>query len=129
MFSLFFIFFVHFLLQEFIGGHADCQENLVAQVLEWGGHYGGLLAPHFTPAVTPVHTYLTLYSSLTPHALVSPDHTFMLLSKVSLIESSVLLFNCFFALVYLYLHIFCSSHKKLCILCFCKIYKLDSDDY
>lgn len=67
--------------QEFICGHADCQESLVAQVLEWDGHFGGLLAPHFTPAVTPVHTYLTLYSSLSPHALISPDHTFMLLSK------------------------------------------------
>ncbi|XP_068201303.1 ectopic P granules protein 5 homolog [Palaemon carinicauda] len=67
--------------QEFICGHADCQESIVAQVLEWDGHFGGLLAPHFTPAVTPVHTYLTLYSSLSPHALISPDHTFMLLSK------------------------------------------------
>ncbi|KAK7082716.1 hypothetical protein SK128_026803 [Halocaridina rubra] len=67
--------------QEFLRGHADCQESLVAQVLEWGGHFGGLLAPHFTPSVTPVHVYLTLYSSLSPHALVSPDHTFMLLSK------------------------------------------------
>lgn len=67
-------------------GLGDCQEALVAQVLEWGGQLGGLLAPHFTPAVTPIHTFLTLYSSLSPHASVAPDHTFMLLSKVIFIS-------------------------------------------
>ncbi|XP_045603349.2 ectopic P granules protein 5 homolog isoform X1 [Procambarus clarkii] len=67
--------------QEFVRGHNDCQEALVAQVLEWGGQLGGLLAPHFTPAVVPIRTFLTLYSSLSPHASLAPDHTFMLLSK------------------------------------------------
>ncbi|XP_069970328.1 ectopic P granules protein 5 homolog isoform X2 [Penaeus vannamei] len=67
--------------QEFVRGHADCQESLVAQVLEWGGKLGGLLAPHFTPYVTPKHVFLMLYSTLSPYAPSAPDHTFMLLSK------------------------------------------------
>nr|XP_053655972.1 ectopic P granules protein 5 homolog isoform X2 [Cherax quadricarinatus] len=67
--------------QEFVRGHEDCQEALVAQVFEWNGQLGGLLAPHFTPAITPTHTFLMLYSSLSSHAVVAPDHTFMLLSK------------------------------------------------
>ncbi|XP_047502036.1 ectopic P granules protein 5 homolog [Penaeus chinensis] len=67
--------------QEFVRGHADCQESLVAQVLEWGGKLGGLLAPHFTPSVTPKHVFLMLYSTLSPYAPSAPDHTFMLLSK------------------------------------------------
>ncbi|XP_063611379.1 ectopic P granules protein 5 homolog [Penaeus indicus] len=67
--------------QEFVRGHPDCQESLVAQVLEWGGKLGGLLAPHFTPSVTPKHVFLMLYSTLSPYAPSAPDHTFMLLSK------------------------------------------------
>ncbi|MPC32484.1 Ectopic P granules protein 5 [Portunus trituberculatus] len=70
--------------QEFVSGHGDCQEKLVSEVLEWGGQVGGLLAPHFTPSVTSTATFLSLYSSLCRHASVSPDHTFMLLSKFDL---------------------------------------------
>lgn len=67
--------------QEFVDGHGDCQEKLACEVMEWGGQVGGLLAPHFTPSVTSTATFLSLYASLGCHASVSPDHTFMLLSK------------------------------------------------
>ncbi|CAL4061202.1 unnamed protein product, partial [Meganyctiphanes norvegica] len=70
--------------QEFLRGHADCQELLISQVFEWGGQLGGLLAPHLSPGVTPTHKFLLLYSSLSPHATTHPDHTFMLLSKFDL---------------------------------------------
>ncbi|KAG0730098.1 Ectopic P granules protein 5 [Chionoecetes opilio] len=68
--------------QEFVSGHGDCQENLVCEVVEWGGQVGGLLAPHFTPTATSTSTFLALYASLARHASTSPDHTFMLLSKL-----------------------------------------------
>lgn len=68
--------------QEFVSGHEECQELLVSQVVELGSHLGGLLAPHFTPAATPTHKFLTLYASLASHAPQAPDHIFMLLSKV-----------------------------------------------
>lgn len=75
-----------------MNGHGDCQEKLVCEVMEWGGQVGGLLAPHFTPSVTSTATFLSLYASLGRHASVSPDHTFMLLSKVRKVNLSMFLF-------------------------------------
>ena len=87
-----------------MGGHGDCQEKLVFEVLEWGGQVGGLLAPHFTPSVTSSANFLSLYASLGRHASVSPDHTFMLLSKVRKTGYLLHFFTC--ALTFLSLIIF-----------------------